>query len=139
MREEQPTIDISEKGPFIVKNLKQLNDAQGQPVEMAKAVIALCRCGASKTKPFCDGTHTEIGFNGENACAQASAAEEPEEESSSPVEIVILEDGPLQVCGGIELNGVEPASKNQYFLCRCGSSKNKPFCDSSHKEIGFKG
>ena len=139
MSEEKPIIDISEKGPFIVKNLEHLNDAEGQPVEMAKSVIALCRCGASKSKPFCDGAHTEIGFIGVNACAETSGVKEPEEESTSPAEIVVLEDGPLQVCGGIELNGVEPGSKNQYFLCRCGASKNKPFCDGSHNEVGFKG
>ena len=65
MADEKPSIDIPEKGPFLVKGLKKLTDAQNNPVEMEKEVIALCRCGASKSKPFCDGAHSEIGFSGE--------------------------------------------------------------------------
>ena len=64
MSVEKPTIDVPESGPFLVKNLKKLTDSQDQPIEMAKDVIALCRCGASKNKPFCDGTHSDIGFTG---------------------------------------------------------------------------
>ena len=64
MSEENPTIDVPENGPFLVKNIKKLTDAHNQPIEMAKDVIALCRCGASKNKPFCDGTHSDIGFTG---------------------------------------------------------------------------
>ena len=48
-----PTIDVSENGPFIVKSLPKLTDADDRPIEMAKDVIALCRCGGSQNKPVC--------------------------------------------------------------------------------------
>jgi len=38
-------------------------DAQGQPVPIPKVPFSLCRCGASSSKPFCDGTHSKIGFD----------------------------------------------------------------------------
>ena len=44
MSDDKPTIDVPESGPFLVKGLKKLTDAQDQPIEMAKDVIALCRC-----------------------------------------------------------------------------------------------
>jgi hypothetical protein len=53
----------------------------------------------------------------------------------------ITDDGPYAVTGAIELIGVtfgEGASKEHYTLCRCGASKNKPFCDGSHWSIGFR-
>ena len=49
--------------------------------------------------------------------------------------------GPYAVTGGIELAGVtfgDGASREHYTLCRCGASKNKPFCDGSHWDAGFK-
>jgi len=63
MSDDKPTIDVPESGPFLVKGLKKLTDAQDQPIEMAKDVIALCRCGASKNKPFCDGAHKNIDWD----------------------------------------------------------------------------
>ena len=55
------TIDTIKNGPYIVKGEVELKDADGNkfPVE---ARMALCRCGASTEKPFCDGTHSKIGF-----------------------------------------------------------------------------
>ena len=49
--------------------------------------------------------------------------------------------GPYYVIGGIELNdstGSKPESKEHYTLCRCGASKNKPFCNGAHWDINFK-
>jgi CDGSH-type Zn-finger protein/ferredoxin len=64
MSEQTPNIDVPRDGPFLVKGLEKLTDADGNPIPMAKDVIALCRCGASENKPFCDGTHSDIGFTG---------------------------------------------------------------------------
>ena len=55
------TIDIIKNGPYIVNGQVELKDAEGN-VYPAKQRMALCRCGASTTKPFCDGTHSKIGF-----------------------------------------------------------------------------
>lgn len=57
----KPTIEERENGPLIVKNADALKHHDGDALEV-KEVMALCRCGASKNKPFCDGTHNEIGF-----------------------------------------------------------------------------
>lgn len=67
------TIKINDNGPLIVQGEFQLIDAQGNEVPVKKA--ALCRCGGSTTKPFCDGTHSKIGFQG--AIAAVEKAEEP--------------------------------------------------------------
>ena len=55
------TIEIIENGPYIVTGRVELKDDDGN-VYPTKERIALCRCGASTTKPFCDGTHSKIGF-----------------------------------------------------------------------------
>jgi hypothetical protein len=49
-------------GPLIVRGPFRLLDAGSQPLENARAPTALCRCGKSRLKPFCDGTHKQIGF-----------------------------------------------------------------------------
>jgi 3-phenylpropionate/trans-cinnamate dioxygenase ferredoxin subunit len=68
-------IQVSENGPLIVRGPIELKDADGNPIPVKKSVIALCRCGGSTTKPFCDGTHSTIGFQGATAAvAEADAA-----------------------------------------------------------------
>lgn len=168
---------------------------------------ALCRCGASKKKPFCDGTHATIGFDGtetadrapildqaerldgptmqladaKELCAsgrfcdphgrvwnQVKHTDDPEVrtrfiqqvqncpagrliaidkatgqslEPTLPVSIGLVEDplwgcsGPLWVRGGIPVIGTDGHTyevRNRMTLCRCGRSKNKPFCDGTH-------
>lgn len=62
------TIKIRDNGPLVVEGEFRLVDANGQEVPIRKA--ALCRCGGSTTKPFCDGTHSKIGFQGAIAAVQ---------------------------------------------------------------------
>lgn len=57
------SIKISRNGPYIVKGMIDLKDADGNAYTV-KETFALCRCGGSTTKPFCDGTHSKIGFEG---------------------------------------------------------------------------
>ena len=64
------TIKIKENGPYIVQGEFTLVDANGNPVPAQKT--ALCRCGGSTTKPFCDGTHSKIGFQGAIAAVQGT-------------------------------------------------------------------
>ncbi len=64
------TIKIRDNGPYIVEGEFRLTDANGQEVPVKKA--ALCRCGGSTTKPFCDGTHSKIGFQGAIAAVDQS-------------------------------------------------------------------
>jgi CDGSH-type Zn-finger protein len=49
-------------GPYLVRGEFELVDAEGKVIERRRRTVALCRCGASRTKPFCDGTHKTIGF-----------------------------------------------------------------------------
>jgi CDGSH-type Zn-finger protein len=63
------------------------------------------------------------------------------EDPDRPPAIDIAKDGPYCVTGNVELkdpSGLQPESKEHYSLCRCGMSKNKPFCDGSHWDCGFK-
>ena len=173
----------------------------------APRTVALCRCGGSKNKPFCDGTHVLIGFDdrkltdGANnhrenyvglritihdnrgICSHAGYCTDSlkavfredatpwiDPEGAAVAEVIatirkcpsgalsytideveyvpapsqpmvtVTDNGPYAVSGGVDLVGVEfgdHASREHYTLCRCGASKNKPFCDGSHWEIGF--
>lgn len=62
------TIKIRDNGPYLVEGEFKLVDAQGNEVPIKKPV--LCRCGGSTTKPFCDGTHSKIGFQGAIAAVE---------------------------------------------------------------------
>jgi CDGSH-type Zn-finger protein len=209
----KPTIACLPNGPYYL-----LNDTEAVPVpnlrrasgEACAAVrgVALCRCGASANKPFCDGTHGRIGFRDANTadpakdrrvsyigkgitifdnralCAHAGYCtdelkavfrqhDEPwidpdgaavreiaatiakcpsgalsyalgaveAEAPRRPPMVTVTQNGPYAITGGIDLAAVkrgEGASTEHYTLCRCGASKNKPFCDGSHWEVGFR-
>lgn len=59
------TIQISKNGPLLVKEqVKVVDMSTGEEVRIEKFPIALCRCGQSATKPFCDGAHSRCGFDG---------------------------------------------------------------------------
>ena len=99
----------------------------------------LCRCGASKNKPYCDGSHAEAGFQatGEPATQDSEALAQ----RNGALEVTPLPNGPLQVKGSLEIVSGTGRTLNRVaesFLCRCGASKNKPYCDGSHKKIDFK-
>ena len=70
------TIQVRKNGPYRIQGEITLIDHEGNPIPIpeGKTVISLCRCGASVTKPFCDGTHSRIGFKGaEEAAAEFDA------------------------------------------------------------------
>ncbi len=175
--------------------------------------FALCRCGHSNNKPFCDGTHKKIGFDGTETARRGNYLDEAEmfdgpelalldapelcafarfcdpngqvwnevaqsgdlevranfvrqvhdcpsgrlvvwnKEKGEALEpdfepsIGFIEDpakgcsGPISLRGRIKLQsagGRDYESRNRMTLCRCGASKNKPFCDGSHAAIGFR-
>ena len=59
-------ITATENGPYKVEGARELElvDANGAPVPVDRDTVFLCRCGGSTNKPFCDGTHSKIGFKG---------------------------------------------------------------------------
>ncbi len=203
------SIEIMKDGPLIVKGLNRFTDSDDNLVNHEKAVFALCRCGESANKPYCDGAHATAGFSGDREinrpldksraytgkqitihdnrtiCAHAaecvnnlpnvfemenrpwinpdgatvdeiinvikkcpsgalsySLDEIHHTESNLKPEIIVQKDGPYDIRGKIDLkNSDDGQSPNPqlYSLCRCGASKNKPFCDGTHHDIGFKG
>jgi 3-phenylpropionate/trans-cinnamate dioxygenase ferredoxin subunit len=68
----EPTVQVLPKGPYLVAGKITLLDASGNKIETTEK-FALCRCGASTTKPFCDGTHTKVGFEAAAAAVPGSA------------------------------------------------------------------
>jgi len=198
--EKKPSITPTPDGPYLVKGLKNFANQKG--LIETKDMMALCRCGGSANKPYCDGTHSKIGFSsakiagavedkrenylGEKItihdnrgiCAHAGRCtdglasvfrlkEEPwiHPDAASSDEIIatiqkcpsgalsytiddfehkdqngeptifIAPNGPYVVSGGPELVDTiqgEGASSEHFTICRCGGSKNKPFCDGTH-------
>lgn len=203
--DKNTSITLAPDGPYIIKDLTKFSSQKG-PIK-TEETIALCRCGKSSKKPYCDGSHAKIGFSSDNTeqhlenkcdnytgqkltihdnrsiCAHAGVCtdnlssvfrmkQEPwidpdaanldeviavikncpsgalsytlggtcSTEQRQEAEIFIAPNGPYVVSGCPDLNGSEwreGASKQQYTLCRCGASKNKPFCDGSHWSIEF--
>ncbi len=217
---------VSKNGPYLVTGdiplVEQIIETDseggseswkhGKPYK-TQETCALCRCGQSGNKPFCDGTHSRVGFDGTETASRALYAEqaavqegpanlarmdvarlcafarfcdphgqvwsqiertdEPEvrktflrqvgncpsgrlvawdTEAGKPLEPVLplsiglVEDpaqecsGPIWLRGGLELisaDGVAYETRNRVTLCRCGASRNKPFCDGTHASIKF--
>ncbi|MCC6948583.1 MAG: CDGSH iron-sulfur domain-containing protein [Bradyrhizobiaceae bacterium] len=206
-KEARAEIKPSQHGPFLVTNVDAFFNSKGEKLPTSPE-MALCRCGQSASKPFCDGTHARVGFSshrdpthtpdgvvdyaGANIVVhfnklQCSAAEEcaralPEvfrhgekpwirpdrADSEKLVEVIrrcpsgalrysykgetgpahndppsvrIRKNGPYEVRGSIPLRASSwsvGATRENYALCRCGASKNKPFCDGSHWRVKFK-
>lgn len=203
-----PKITPRENGPLIVQGVPKLKQSDGI-IDPDKPVYALCRCGASQNKPFCDGAHDAAGFISDNGgakirntpvrysgevdgrqvtvsytpvlCGHIAACQALHKEVFDPakkpwiqpengaldgimavvracpsgalrisvdgeddhhidgdeVSITIAKNGPY-VIKNVELeaefNGAG-ASHKEYILCRCGQSKNKPFCDGTHHDV----
>jgi CDGSH-type Zn-finger protein/uncharacterized Fe-S cluster protein YjdI len=134
--ESAPPVNVArirENGPLALHAELHI---QGQEV-MFRAT--LCRCGASKNKPFCDGSHVAAKFvaSGEPATQES----EPLTIRGGALTVVPLEDGPLGVRGPLEIcsgTGRTVLRTQRAALCRCGGSANKPFCDGTHLRIDFK-
>jgi len=130
-------IEVTENGPLVIEGEIRLLDPQEEPVSI-EVSATLCRCGQSKNKPFCDGSHETTGF-----CHAATTLEgkigEPATEAFA-LNIEPLANGPLFVTGAfclVSSDGKTICEGTKTVLCRCGLSENKPFCDGSHKEGGF--
>lgn len=224
--ESGPKVKVSTDGPYLVSGAIPLarqtivTDREGGsesweqgPGYPARANYALCRCGHSRNKPFCDGSHERVGFDGTETAARELYDEQAERtdgpdlaladapvlcafarfcdpngqvwsqversddagvrahfirqvgncpsgrlvardrrsgkavEPELPVSIGLVEDpaqqcsGPLWLRGGIPVvaaDGFEYEVRNRVTLCRCGQSRNKPFCDGTHAAIKFR-
>lgn len=134
--QEQPTpitrVAVLENGPLAFQGALRLSEGE-------RPRATLCRCGQTKSPPYCDYSHVEAGFTATGEPAQSG--ETTLEDLSGGVEISAVNDGPLKVKGALEVTtgtGRRITQTETAFLCRCGQSQNKPFCDGSHKRAGFK-
>jgi len=59
---EEPTVVVCPDGPLLVRGHVELVTPEGEPVEQRRRTVALCRCGVSTIKPFCDGSHKAVHF-----------------------------------------------------------------------------
>lgn len=127
-------ISVREGGPYAIKADIRLD---GAPAGHTR--YTLCRCGASRNKPFCDGSHHEVNFTASGEPPTGKADMLPVRDG--PLEVTPLTDGPLQVRGNMEIisgTGRVVARLETARLCRCGGSSTKPFCDGTHTRNGFK-
>lgn len=126
------TVRLQENGPLAFH--ADLRIGQDEPQFRA----TLCRCGASSSKPYCDNSHAKVAFaaTGEPATTES----EPLSSRSGPLVIEPVPNGPLHLSGPVELvsgTGRTINRTTETWLCRCGHSANKPYCDGTHKKVGF--
>ena len=211
------TIQAAHDGPYLVTNVPRLIDHLGAESRPAPQ-LALCRCGQSAIKPWCDGSCARVGFSDakdpkrvpdrrdnypgqeltifdnrgicqhsglcsdrlatvfrsgaepfvapsggrmdeiiravrdcpSGALSYAVGGSEQRDQvdwgNSRPPGIEVTKDGPYRITGGIRLLGAdgvaadraEGASREHYALCRCGQSRNKPFCSGMHWYVNFR-
>lgn len=124
---------VREGGPYAFRGALRI---AGEP---APYRATLCRCGASKNKPYCDGSHHDAGFDATGEPRSGVTDMLPVRDGPLDIEPEI--DGPLAVRGNLEITsgtGRVVARVTSARLCRCGGSATKPFCDGTHARIGFR-
>ena len=131
------TIQVAYNGPLFVRGDL---DIEGAPADAPglKFRAALCRCGQSSNKPFCDNSHEKANFRDSGAVGKTGVEDAG---SGGPLQVRPAQDGPLLLKGNMTItagSGRESWKGSQVALCRCGCSNNKPFCDGEHKKVGFK-
>jgi CDGSH-type Zn-finger protein/uncharacterized Fe-S cluster protein YjdI len=134
---EENQVSVTQNGPLYVSGSLNI---QGVPDDMpgTRFRAALCRCGASGNKPFCDNSHIDAGFTDSGAVGETGPGHS---DKTGELTIKPLADGPVLVNGKLTIytsSGRLAWSGDKAALCRCGESKNKPFCDGNHKATGFK-
>jgi len=125
-------ITVLENGPLAVSGEVRI-DGEAQETR-----ATLCRCGLSKNKPYCDYSHVEGAFQATGEPTPKDSFDETP--NGGVLNITRTPNGPLEVQGHMEITtgtGHKIGRQSKAYLCRCGASKNKPYCDGSHKAIGF--
>jgi CDGSH-type Zn-finger protein len=134
MSEELNVGIVQRNGPnMITGDLAILTPAR----VLTMKTVMLCRCGQSSDQPFCDGTHVKTGFADPG---QLPANGPAGELGAGRLTITPLPNGPNRCEGPLLVRGVDgrTCAANLTFLCRCGASSNKPYCDGTHKRIGLR-
>ena len=130
------TVVVANNGPLYLRGELQI-DGAGDDQPGLRTRAALCRCGLSKNKPFCDNSHEAGGFVDRGAIGKMDHGQA---DAGGPLVVSRAPNGPLLVSGNVELvtaSGRVAWKGTKCALCRCGKSANKPFCDGSHRAAGF--
>lgn len=131
------TVTPDPNGPLLVRGWVEIFDAEGNLL-LRDTRVALCRCGGSSNKPFCDGAHRARGFADDGEVFEGAV--KPGEAGDAVLRLTMRPGGPLKARGPMVVksadNLVRVAGGDAAF-CRCGASRNKPFCDRSHERLGF--
>jgi CDGSH-type Zn-finger protein/uncharacterized Fe-S cluster protein YjdI len=134
---ETNSVQVTNNGPLYAKGDLAIEGATND-MPGVRYRAALCRCGQSNNKPFCDNSHLSARFEDYGAIGTRGPGVES---TGGRLKITPLKDGPLILNGGVVLiagSGRVAWRGDQAALCRCGASKNKPFCDGSHKAVDFR-
>jgi len=134
-------IRMSRDGPLVATG-DIIVGARTGPRHLATAV--LCRCGRSADKPFCDGAHVRHHFEDPARLPpvpDAPSQRAPADATGDRLTLTPIPNGPLRCEGAFivrDLEGREEAARSPK-LCRCGASHTRPYCDGTHRTIGFRG
>ena len=122
-------------GPLVCKGdiAITLVDAEGELI-LTDNEFALCRCGLSKKKPFCDGTHKTEGIK--MAQSFSDEREEDIKEIKDVMTITVKNNAMYSINGPVTIfsrDGLSITTRTKAALCRCGQSDKKPFCDAKQE------
>jgi CDGSH-type Zn-finger protein/uncharacterized Fe-S cluster protein YjdI len=123
-------------GPLYLSGDIEIVAQDGGPV-VRDTRIALCRCGATKNRPFCDGSHWNAGVDEAGRLGEGGTPVVGEDVPAGPLKVAVGAGGPLFIEGRFVLasaSGDVRCELGGAELCRCGASRNKPFCDGRHTE-----
>lgn len=143
-KSERPTksnaITVTGDGPLHVRGEIEIVRGSDGGVVAKDTRVALCRCGQSANKPFCDRSHAKTGFSDLGVVAGPADAKPASAPAEAGLKVTLRPNGPLRLDGEMQIfdaGGRLAWQGQETALCRCGASKNKPFCDGSHREAGF--
>ena len=133
----RPAVAIPiDDGPLLLMGDLRVQNPEGETIAEEHR-LTLCRCGRTRNQPFCDNSHIMAGFRSREYEARPDAGREPEPGAAqAQTTITATRDGSLHVEGRIQVmtpSGEMLADVDDVWLCRCGRSGSKPFCDGSHK------
>ena len=134
--DSENVVRVMYNGPLYVRGDLEI-DGVAEDMDAVRFRAALCRCGQSKNKPFCDNSHEEAGFKDYGAVGDTGDGLESE---GGTLKVGKAPHGPLLLSGNFTIvaaSGRSAWSGTNAALCRCGNSQNKPFCDGAHKDAGF--
>jgi CDGSH-type Zn-finger protein/uncharacterized Fe-S cluster protein YjdI len=135
---ESASITVDPDGPLFLRGDIEVLAADGTVI-LRDTRAALCRCGASKEKPLCDGSHSVASFRDTGSLPDAVTRSRAAPSGGSKLKVTVQKDGPVLIEGSVEVRGTGAGGcrVSDPALCRCGGSKGKPFCDGSHARTGF--